>query len=423
MVKSFRNIILNEFPELLNAKVVLAISGGLDSVVLAHLLQQAGIDLSLAHCNFQLRGEDSDQDQYFVEELAEDQELPIYTIRFETAEYSKRTRKSIQVSARELRYAWFDELKLEYGFDYLVTAHHLDDSLETFMINLSRGTGIKGLLGIPAKQAWIRRPLLQFTRDEIKQLAEENQITWREDASNADDKYLRNAIRLHVIPALKGLNPKLMSNFRNSLGFLKQTDQLADSFGEEEELRIRSPYKNLAGVYQYPINLISESEHRDALLYSFFYPKGFHNLKDLNNLLNAHSGKFLENDRYRLLKNREELLLEDKARKLELNNSEILENAELDSGSYQIEVPKDLLKNKFEVRPWKNGDYFYPKGISGKKKLSEYFRDEKLSIIEKERVKLLVYDSDIVWIIGYRKDKRFLAEQNEKTKTLTIRLS
>ena len=227
MLKDFQSHISRNFPELLKNKFLLACSGGLDSVLLSYLCKQNHMDFILAHCNFRLRGADSNGDEDFVKEWGHQLEKPVYVTHFDTMGYVNNHNVSVQMAARDLRYHWFKALMQEHGIDYLVTAHHADDNLETFLINLSRGTGIEGLTGIPEASNQIRRPLLKYTRWHILEYAQKCNLLWREDESNADTKYLRNKIRLEIVPKLKELHPTFMDNFKMTLDYLKETREIS----------------------------------------------------------------------------------------------------------------------------------------------------------------------------------------------------
>ena len=419
MVQEFRSHLIQNFKELVDAKNLLAISGGVDSVVAAYLLKQAGLCFEMAHCNFQLREQESDKDEYFVKDLGLELEIPVHSIRFETEKYAENNKLSTQVAARELRYTWFEKLQKEHGFDFLITAHHLDDSLETFLINFSRGTGIDGLLGIPTKQSWIRRPFSIFSRKQIEQLAEENNIEWREDLSNQSDKYVRNKIRHQIIPKLKEINPSLAQSFSSTLNHLSHTKELSDTYIALQRKALCKPHPNYADLSLFEISGILDNA---PLLYGLFNDYGFHNVKDLLNLCQAQSGKFLENDKYRLLKDREYLILENKSKGYTTPAYQIHvgDDTPSDSG-LSVSLTKDLLNEALTVRKWENGDYFYPEDLPGKKKLSAYFRDQKFSIIDKERVQLLCHGANILWIIGDRRDKRYIsAHKNDQIRITLI---
>ena len=228
MQNKFQSHIHQNFPFLMKRRFFIAVSGGIDSMVLVHLFQTIGFPFAILHCNFQLRGKESDGDMEFVRNYADKFDIPWSIGNFETKAYAKEMKVSTQVAARELRYDWFDEQLAEKEFDYVLTAHHADDSLETFMINLSRGTGLEGLLGIPAMNNTIIRPMLIFTRDEIEAYAKENDIQWREDSSNASDNYLRNKIRHHLAPVLKDINPNFIDSFQKTIDYLQQSKSMVD---------------------------------------------------------------------------------------------------------------------------------------------------------------------------------------------------
>ena len=225
-------------PFLKGKRLLLACSGGMDSVALTHLCADTELDVSLAHCNFNLRDEESDGDETFVRELATKLGIKVFVEQFKTEQYAEKHRLSVQMAARELRYQWFDELLQTKGFDYVLTAHHADDSLETFLINLSRGTGIDGLSGIPEVNEKVVRPLLPFSQDEILEYAQSNKMEWREDSSNASTKYLRNKIRHEVVPVLKELHPTFLQNFLNTQHHLQQTNDLISSYLDDLKIKL-----------------------------------------------------------------------------------------------------------------------------------------------------------------------------------------
>src|SRR6476620_3889550 len=228
MFEKFRNHINSNFPFLKEKKLLLAVSGGLDSMVLLHLCKQLGLDITVAHCNFQLRGEESDGDEQFVRSQCEKLDVLLYANRFETKKFAEEQKLSIQLVARKLRYDWFNTLLINNNYDYLLTAHHLDDNLETFLINFTRASGLDGLTGIPKQNGYIVRPLLAFSRNEIETFGQENHIQWRNDTSNASDKYLRNKLRHHVVPVLKEINPGLLSSFETTIYNLQQAQSMVD---------------------------------------------------------------------------------------------------------------------------------------------------------------------------------------------------
>ena len=431
MLQKFATHININFPFLKDKKLLIAISGGLDSVVLTHLLSVLNFDISLAHCNFQLRGKESDLDEYFVRNLNQNTSNQIFTIKFETNKYSKLNKFSTQLAARELRYNWFKELVQKHQFDYVLTAHHADDNLETFLINLTRGSGLEGFTGIPKINGNIVRPLLVFSRAEIQKYAEENDMKWREDKSNASTKYIRNKIRHQIIPILKDINPSLLSSFHKTIEHLQESQQIIDDRIEAVSLETKRPFNCAQGYDLYKINIdkIHKLSNPKAYLYQLLKDYNFTEWHDVYNLLSAQSGKYVFSKTHRLLKDREFLLLskidfstslEIKA-KIDENQPEIKNPIHLifkkvDKKSAEnkqtIYVDKDLLKYPLMVRKRENGDYLYPTGMQGKKKLSKFFKDEKFSLIEKENTWLLCNpDNKIIWVINHRQDRRFSSQK------------
>lgn len=419
MLKKFQNHIQEKFPDLLKSRFFIAVSGGIDSMVLVHLFQEIGYPFAILHCNFQLRGEESDGDMRFICNYADKFDIPWSVGRFETEAYAKEMKVSIQLAARELRYDWFQEQLFDKGFDYILTAHQADDTIETFLINLSRGTGLDGLTGIPEKNGQILRPLLPFSRDEIEQYAKENSIQWREDSSNASDKYLRNKIRHHILPVLKELNPNFNHSFRNTLEFLSQSKSLvtdAASFMFFEVCR------QVGDEFHIDIKKLLELENFKAYLHEWLRKFGFTAWEDIYGLIYAQSGKQIFSDDYRLIKNRDVLILAERTGEEpevypvyeDVDNLNVplkitvCNTNDIHLGDkHTIFVDKDTLKFPLEFRKWEEGDYFYPFGMTGRKKLSKYFKDEKFSLTDKENTWLLCSENEIVWVVGKRADRRF----------------
>ena len=427
MLDLFSKYIDKELAFIKDKKLLVAISGGLDSVVLAHLCAQLQLNISLVHCNFNLRGNESDEDESFVLQLAEDLELEVFVESFETETYAQEHKISIQMAARELRYVWFEELASQLHYDYILTAHHADDNLETFLINLSRGTGLDGLVGIPEKNGKLVRPLLPFSREEIQIFAGKNQIKWREDSSNASTKYLRNKLRHDVIPKLKAVNPQFLQNFSKTQQHLRESKQFLDSISEKIAGKVVDRVDG--DVRYFNIEKIKSFNHFKTVLYQLFKDCGFNQWNDIEELLDAQTGKHVLSKTHRLLKNREYLVLSnlpEDGRKATLKIFEGDESIETSLGTLTLEdvnamgqsisqivyVDKDLLKFPLTVRHWEKGDYFYPFGMQGKKKLSKFFKDEKYSALEKEKVLVLCSKDNIVWVLNKRLDNRFKVTQD-----------
>lgn len=427
MLTKFKKSINTNFPFLQKAKILIAVSGGLDSMVLLDLFSKTTIEFAVAHCNFQLRSDESNEDEDFVKSYCQENSIQGFFQKFDTIQFAEDEKVSIQVAARKLRYEWFYELLATKNFDYVATAHHLDDQVETFLINFSRGTGLDGLIGIPCQNNKIIRPLLTFSRDEIETFANENQLKWREDSSNASDKYLRNKIRHHVVPILKELNPSFLDSFENTLQNLNQAQSLVD---DASRIVYRKVVKDVDNQKIIDLSELLQLPNYQAYLYQWLMPFGFSAWQDIYDLVNAQSGKQIFSEHFRLLKDRETLIIEPKSVKISdeyfinKNQSELNFPLKLRfcnessiglSNSKTIFVDADALKFPLKLRKWQEGDYFYPFGMNGKKKLSKFFKDEKFSLIEKENAWLLCSENQIVWLVGKRMDERFKITENTQT--------
>lgn len=425
MLKKFQAHLNLHFPYLKDMKLLLAVSGGIDSMVLWHLMKQLHYNVSIAHCNFMLREKESNEDENFVKAQSNSNQTSGFFIRFDTKSYSKKHKLSIQLAARKLRYDWFNQLLITNKLDHLLTAHHLDDQIETFLINLTRGTGLDGLTGIPSKNDTIIRPLLPFSREEIKQYADEHQIQWREDSSNTSTKYLRNKLRHIVVPVFKELNPSFLTSFLQTLENLNQSQSLVvDASNElyksivvesENHLKINIP------------NLIKHSNYH-SYLYQWLYKFGFTAWNDIYKLVTAPSGKQVYSELYMVLKDRDYLIVAKKhtdtaAYFIEENTSQVniplkmsLSRASIISNlnSNCIFVDADKILFPLVIRKWKTADVFYPSGMSGKKKVSKYFKDLKFSLIDKQNQWLLCSENQIIWIINQRADRRYIANNDTK---------
>ena len=421
-------------PFLNGKKLLIAISGGIDSIVLTHILYKLNFTISLAHCNFSLRGKESNKDEIFVKELGEKLQAPTFTIQFDTEKYATEKGISTQMAARDLRYNWFDKIRLENNIDYIITAHQKDDIIETFIINLTRGTGLDGLTGIPEVNGNLVRPMLPFDRNDILIYASKNKLQWREDQTNSSIKYVRNKIRHKIVPVLKELNPNLLNTFHTTLENLKGSQQIVKDSVENIRQKVSTIKEN--EVY-FDILELKKLNNPKVYLYQLLNAYGFSEWDDVCNLLDAQSGKFVLSKTHRLLKDRAILILTDLLNVEESEVFEIKENTTkikhpiklkfdkidipFDTENHQnkvlnelifdenntISIDYDKIKFPLTIRKWQKGDYFYPIGLQGKKKLSKYFKDEKMSLSEKENTWLLCSNNDIVWVIGKRLDDRF----------------
>ncbi len=393
-------------------------------MVLTHICHQLQLDIVLAHCNFNLRGEESDADEKFVVDFGEKTGIRVLTTSFDTKAFKESFRGSIQMAARKLRYDWFEELLDAQKRDYVLTAHHADDSLETFLINLSRGTGIDGLSGIPEVNGRIVRPLLPFSRDEILEYAQENQLGWREDTSNSDTRYLRNQIRKEIAPKLKKLHLTFLQNFLRTQNHLLQSKELLNNIVEEARTKL---FINQEDSIKINIAKLRELQPVEAYMYHLFQPYGFNQQEDLISLLDAMSGKEIHSKTYRLLKDRDHLLLKKHTQSessffliyqgqvslespipLKIKEVENLDNP----AKNRVFLDKEKLNYPLLLRKWEKGDYFYPLGMEGKKKVSKFFKDEKMDVFSKENQWILCSGEDIVWIIGRRADERFKIDES-----------
>lgn len=383
-------------------------------MVLLDLCAKLHLDFAVAHCNFQLRGGESNADERLVVHTVKNYDKVLYVTKFDTKDYVSKNKLSLQVGARRLRYDWFDRIMKEKGIATLVTAHHVDDSLETFLINLSRGTGIDGLRGIPEKTDTLSRPLLRFSRQDILAYAVDAGLEWREDASNADTKYLRNKIRHEIVPLLKDLNPAFLENFKDTQKYLSQTSEIVS----KRILYLKeSLFDEKEGVTRIPIRGLLDLDPLEGYLHPLFKNYGFTETKDLLQLVQTLSGKELCSKTHRLVKDREHLLLAeigtvDQGEYLiGENRSEVslpvaltIEEVEKvgETGPDILYVDKETLNYPLKVRKWQKGDYFHPFGMQGRKKVSKYFKDEKVDVLAKEKQWLLCSGDQVVWVIGRR---------------------
>lgn len=422
------------FPFLKGKRLFLAVSGGMDSMVLLQLFHQLNYEIAVLHCNFSLRNLESDGDEEFVKYYCESKKIPLFVQKFDTKQFAEDAKLSIQVAARKLRYDWFYEQLADENFDYILTAHHLDDSLETFLINLTRGTGLEGLTGIPAQNDKIIRPFLPFSRVEIEKYIQENNLQWREDSSNASDKYFRNKVRHAIVPVLKELNPNLLSSFQNTLENLQQTQSLVE---DASKLVFQIVVQEEANQLKFNLIELMKLPNYAAYLYQWLKDFGFTAWEDIYDLVTAQSGKQVFSESHILLKDRDFLILY--AKEIHSDKEEYFIPKELqevkvplkisfcnindisNTNSNCIFVDEDFLQFPLTIRKWEEGDYFYPIGMQGKKKLSKYFKDEKMSLIDKSNQWLLCSDNQIVWVIGKRQDERFKITENTNHK-LQIKL-
>jgi tRNA(Ile)-lysidine synthase len=381
---------------------------------------------------------ESDKDEEMVREYASENGIPFYSTRFETKAFAKKNGLSVQMAARELRYAWFEKIRTENRYDTIAVAHNLNDNIETLLINLTRGTGITGLTGMKPASNHIIRPLLFATRQDIKDYCKQNQVIYREDKSNADTKYIRNKIRHLVIPVLKEINPSIETTLNETAERFSGINEIVSQY--ISDLRERVSVQN-GEIIIFNISLLKPHFHNKTILFELFKPFGITNviLKDLMTVIEGKTGGQIITCSHRIIKNRKEIIVTDEKNGNEnffkinsikgLNKIPGIESARYIDITVSFQIPADpfiacidseKISFPLTVRKWKAGDNFYPLGMKNKKKLSDYFINSKYSLLEKENKLILESDGKIVWIIGDRIDNRFRITSSSK-KALVIR--
>ncbi len=431
MLKTFgQHILINQ---LFNAKhhLLVAVSGGLDSMVLCHLLLKLKIPYSVAHVNFKLRGKESDEDSEFVQKFCAFHKLSFYTQTFATKSYAKEKKISVQMAARELRYEFFENLREKHGFDFIVTAHHLSDAIETYLINLIRGTGIDGMTGISMKNSFIVRPMLPFKREDIENYAKSNKINYREDSSNQEDKYMRNYLRLHIIPKFKDMNPAFEESLKKQLSLLEQYNLILKKYIQSESEKIVSKKNNATLIH---IKNLLNTDTPELILFELLKPFKF-NAKETDKILKScHgiSGKLFYSPSHKLSKDRVYLIIEplnsvssfnktlihDSVQQLKTPiqlNIKTVAQLSLPVKTNEIYVDKAKLTFPLLLRPWQKGDKLKPFGMKGSKKVSDLFSEFKLN--DSDKSKLLILENatgEIIWVVNLKVDDRFKVTNKTK---------
>lgn len=410
-------------------KTLLAVSGGMDSIAMCELFYQAKFPFAIAHCNFQLRGDEANSDEELVKSLAAKYGVEVFVNRFETQKYAVSNMLSIQLAARQLRYQWFEELRKEKGFNLLATAHQLNDNIETILFNLTKGTGIRGLRGIPLRQNNIIRPLLFATRQEIEAFIKENNLNYHEDSSNAEDKYTRNKIRHHVIPLLKEINPGLESTLADKIELFTELETLYEKEIKKQSAQL---FLKKKGDVLIPLLKLKKTKNAASVLYEYLKDFGFNSeqTEDMLAAIDTEAGKHFLSPTARLIKDRKHFILTQLATQEQavqvINEGDT--EVKFAHGTLKLSIATQVKpdkataymdKSKLEfpllVRPWKAGDYFYPFGMKmKKKKLKKFLTDEKVPLHEKENVWVVESNQKIAWVIGYRIDERLKVTANTK---------
>lgn len=438
MLKKFLDFFHQYYPNAREKRLLIAVSGGVDSMVLVALCKKAGLHIAVAHCNFQLRGEDAIADEALVIDYCNTLKIPVHHIRFDTLQYAKAHQQSIQVAARTLRYDYFRQLQSIHQFDAILTAHHKNDNVETALFNLASGTGMRGMKGIYQNENQIFRPLLPFLKNDILAYAKINNIPYREDASNQSDKYSRNAIRLNIIPEFEKINPKFIANAANTLELLHAQVQIYDYFIKEIEKKILFEENNFIKITIKDLVALPEP---NVILYELIQRFSFTNTQCneiIKALSNHQSGKYWYSATHELIIDRTHLIIRAKVETkdfsiiIENKTGEFYENgirmqvSSVHQGA-QINADKnailiDVTKIEFPLilRKWQAGDFFLPLNLKGKKKkIQDFLTDLKLSRFEKEAVWVLESAGKIVWLVGFQYDYRFVP-QNDATDLLKI---
>lgn len=402
-------------------KYLLTISGGKDSCAMAHLFHEFHLNFDIAHCNFHLRGTDSDRDQQFVENLAKEYQVKCFVKHFDTIKLQENSGKSVEMVAREIRYEWFNEIGKNY--DYIVTAHHANDNAETILLNISRGTGLKGLTGIPIINGKIIRPLLSLTSDDIKHYLAENKLEFCEDYTNSETKYQRNKIRNIVIPELKNVNESIIYTLNKESKIWKKQFQ----FYEYQINTLIDKYLHKEKDHDFvEINEIENEPFKELLLYEILSQYHFSESCVLNiceNLKHSSGNKYYSED-FQIFIERDKIIITKKDSNEnyykvyqsyeELNDDDF--SIELIENKQNIKFEKknnvayfDAEKFKFpiEIRNWEAGDFFYPFGMKGKMKLSDFFNNNKIENYKKNNIKIMCSQKNITWVVGYRSDDRY----------------
>ncbi|MCC8424789.1 tRNA lysidine(34) synthetase TilS [Mucilaginibacter sp. UR6-11] len=413
-----------------------AVSGGMDSVLMVHLLKSSGYNFAIAHCNFQLRGAEADADQQFCKTLAQQNNAAFHTINFDTQQYAAENKISIQMAARELRYTWFEQLRQQNNYTVIALAHHQNDAIETILLNLVRGTGIAGLHGILPKNGWLVRPLLFLTRGEIEALIKQNGYSYTEDSSNASVKYARNKLRHEVIPKLQQLNPNLEHTFENNLRHFRDMEVLLGL--RQAELKKELFIDSGDDVYL-QLDAVKALNPQRLLLFKLLQDYGFNEtaVDDLISVLNKHSGKVFEAANFKLILDRDKLIITPKNKPadepVELSGTD----NSINYGDYKltvlhddtplivkdnpmaVSVDADKLVYPLSIRTWQQSDAFYPLGMKTRKKLSDFFINLKIPLHEKNKIPLLINgNGHIIWIGGHRLDERYKVADNTKKVTI-----
>lgn len=422
-------------------KILLTVSGGMDSIVLCDLFAKAKFNFAIAHVNFGLRGEESDADEVFVKKLAVKLKVPFYTTTFETENYAKENKLSTQMAARILRYTWFEEIREKNCFDSIATAHHLSDSAETLLMNIAKGTGMAGLHGILPIRGRLIRPLLFADKEMIYDYVSDNQLIWREDSSNESQKYQRNFIRQEIVPKFKEINPNFEETIKRTI---EKVGDLELFFSIELEQYKNENLISKEGIFYLSIDKLVQKPYLKAIYTAIFGEFNFihSQIMEIFSSINSPAGKTFLSASHELVKDRSDFVIkpknilddfgtkeidlnfENEAKisvqnsKLKITKEEISENLKLKTLKKTATLDFETLKNPLKIRKWKEGDWFCPLGMNKKKNISDFLNAEKVPLNLKKDVSVITSNGSIVWVVGYRIDNRF--KITEKTKTMLL---
>ena len=434
MQSKFKSFLKDNFPYLLKDRCIICCSAGVDSVVLFHLMLSVNKNIIVAHCNFKLRGVESDKDEEFVMTLCEENSIKFYSKSFDIKKIKENSNNSIQMIARDLRYEFFNKISNELKINHILTAHHLNDSLESFIINISRGSGLDGLTGVPMLNGKIKRPLIDFEKQEIINYAKNKNLRWREDSSNKLNSYLRNRVRNNIISELEDLEGNFLKNFKKTIKYLKMSNSLIYE-------RINKLKANVlkSETDEISLNIKSLDEvNKEAFLYYFLRDYGFVDWSKIMDLIDGESGKKIYSKSHVLFKVKSKLILREikviKNFTLTINSLETIKLPLENGASFSFNEVEEVEKDNFDIitvdkgrlilplklRYFKHGDTFCPFGMNGTKKVGKFLKDNGVNELDRSSKLILINgDNKIIWIVGMRLDKRFSVKK-DSVKLLNI---
>ena len=434
MQSKFESYLKDNFPYLLKERCIICCSAGVDSIVLFNLMLSVNKNIIVAHCNFKLRGVESDKDEEFVMTLCEENSIKFYSKSFDIKKIKENSNNSIQMIARDLRYEFFNKISNELKINHILTAHHLNDSLESFIINISRGSGLDGLTGVPMLNGKIKRPLIDFEKKEIINYAKNKNLRWREDSSNKLNSYLRNKVRNNIISELEDLEGNFLKNFKKTIKYLKMSNSLIyERINKIKADLLKSETDEIS------LNIKSLDEvNKEAFLYYFLRDYGFVDWSKIMDLIDGESGKKIYSKSHVLFKVKSKLILREikviKNFTLTINSLETIKLPLENGASFSFNEVEEVEKDNFDIitvdkgrlilplklRYFKHGDTFCPFGMNGTKKVGKFLKDNGVNELDRSSKLILVNgDNKIIWVVGMRLDKRFSVKK-DSVKLLNI---